>query len=344
MNSLSKKLLGLLMVVGLLAPFASQAQSSGLSLLTSPLPILMKTTPGVPVTTDIKLRNTGTEEETLKVSLMKFEAYEESGKPALMDAEEGDDFMKWVTFSEDTFKVAPGEWKTIQATVAPPKEASFGYYYAFVFSRANENLTPEERRTALNGGTAVLGLLDVDVPGAKKEMTLDSFTVSKKVFEFLPAEFNVVLKNEGNVHAAPRGNIFIDKGNTKDIALIEVNKEKGNILPSSKRAFEAEWADGFPKYVPKIVDGKEVKNSKGETEMELTWDFKDASKLRFGHYTAKLLMIYDDGTHDVPLEGEVSFWVIPWRIIAVALVILIFVFLGLRSMFSGVASKMKSKK
>jgi hypothetical protein len=343
MNSLSKKLLGFFLVLGLVTPIVSQAQTSGLSLLTSPLPIIAKTTPGVPITTDIKIRNTGTGEETLKITLMKFEAYEDTGKPALMDPEPSDEFIKWVSFSEETFKVAPGEWKTVQATIAPPKEAAFGYYYAFVFARANENLSPEERRTALNGGTAVLALLDVDVPGAKREVTLEKFSLDKKVYEFLPATFSVTLKNGGNVHGAPRGNIFIDKGDTKDIALLEVNKEKGNILPSSKRTFETSWSDGFPKYVPKIVDGKELKDSKGNTEMELKWNFNDASKLRFGRYTAKLLMIYDDGTHDVPLEGEISFWVIPWRIIGVAVIVLVFILLGFRSMFGGIFRKNKNK-
>ena len=343
MDRLLKSFFGAFLVFGLLAPIFSHAQSSGLSLLTSPLPIIAKTTPGVSVTTDIKIRNTGTEEETLKISLMKFEAYEDTGKPALLDPEPSDEFIKWVSFSENTFTVAPGEWKTVQATIAPPKEAAFGYYYAFVFARANENLSAEERRTALNGGTAVLALLDVDVPGAKREVTLDKFTLDQKVYEFLPATFSITLKNGGNVHGAPRGNIFIDKGDTKDIALLEVNKEKGNILPSSKRTFQAQWSEGFPKYVPKIVDGKEMKDGEGNTKMELKWNFNDLSQLRFGRYTAKLLMIYDDGSHDVPLEGEVSFWVIPWRIIALGLVVGIFILLGLRSMFGGLFRRNKDK-
>ncbi|MBI2439455.1 MAG: hypothetical protein HYV45_02555, partial [Candidatus Moranbacteria bacterium] len=49
----------------------------------------------------------------------------------------------------------------------------------------------------------------------------------------------------------------------------------------------------------------------------LKWDWNDASKLRFGKYQAKLLLIYDDGTRDIPIEGMVSFWVVPWRIIAI---------------------------
>ncbi|MFA9262839.1 MAG: hypothetical protein ACEQSB_05855, partial [Undibacterium sp.] len=28
--------------------------------------------------------------------------------------------------------------------------------------------------------------------------------------------------------------------------------------------------------------------------------------------------VYDDGTRDIPIEGEVSFWVMPWRLVALA--------------------------
>ncbi len=235
MGRISTKLLSLFIVLGLFLPVVSRAQSSGLSLLTSPLPILMKTTPGVPVTTDIKLRNTGTGEETLKVTLMKFEAYEESGKPALMEAEPTDEFLKWVKFSEDTFTVAPGEWKTIQATITPPKEASFGYYYAFVFSRANENLSPEERRTALNGGTAILALLDVDVPGAKKEITLEKFSLDKSVYEFLPTTFSITLKNQGNVHVEPHGLVELTDMFNRLISRGQLNENSNLIMPSTAK-------------------------------------------------------------------------------------------------------------
>ncbi|MFZ3031816.1 MAG: hypothetical protein WA082_02160, partial [Candidatus Moraniibacteriota bacterium] len=57
----------------------------------------------------------------------------------------------------------------------------------------------------------------------------------------------------------------------------------------------------------------------------------DASKLRFGKYTAKLLLIYDDGKRDIPIEGEVSFWVIPWRLVLALSVVAIFFFIGFRS-------------
>ncbi len=110
------------------------------------------------------MKNAGTEPETLKIDILKFSAYEDTGKPALHDLEPTDTFDDWVTFSEPTFSVLPEEWKTITATFTVPEEASFGYYYAFVFTRVRdqEDLAPKE--TAVIGGTATLVLLEAGYP------------------------------------------------------------------------------------------------------------------------------------------------------------------------------------
>lgn len=307
------------------------SREAGLRLITSPLPISLVTEPGKTITTELKVKNGGTKNETLKIDLMKFRAYEESGKPQLLEREATDDFLNWVTLSEPSFTLAPDEWKTVTATFVVPPTASFGYYYAFVFSRAEDEGQYATNQTALVGGTAVLALLEVRVPDAKREVTVAEFSADKQFYEFLPATFRIKLKNAGNVHIAPRGNIFIDQGKTKDIAILEVNSEKGNILPDSNRVFDAQWEDGFPRYVAKIQDGKTVLDDENNPVLELKWDWNDASKLRFGKYSAKLLLIYDDGTHDVPIEGELSFWVIPWRMLIALSIVTLFFFIGIRS-------------
>ncbi len=329
---------------GLLPLSSLHAQTdAGLRLVTSPLPVTLSGEPGTSVTTDLKIKNGGTETETLKVSIMKFRAYEDSGKPALMEREPGDTFFDWVHFSEPTFTLAPNEWKTVTATIDIPQEAAFGYYYAFVFSRAGEEVPSQEKETTLVGGTAVLVLLDVSVPNAKREVELAEFSLDRSWYEFLPVTFTVRLKNTGNVHVAPRGNIFIDQGDHHDVALLEVNREKGNILPDSNRTFEASWDDGFPVYTNKIVDGKTVLDEEGKAEQELSWNWNNAAKLRFGKYTAKMLLIYDDGQRDIPLESEVSFWVIPWRLIGGVVVIALFALLGIRSTLKSLWQKIMKK-
>lgn len=316
---------------------------SGLRLVTSPIPVTLSTVPERPVTADLKVKNDGLYPEKLKLGIMKFQAYEESGQPALLEITPEDTFANWVTFSEPEFTVAPGEWKSIRVTINPPKESAFGYYYAFVFSRA-EVPKPTPGQATLTGGSAVLVLLDVAVPGAKRSVVLDSFTTDRKIYEFLPVNFSARLHNNGNVHAAPRGNIFIKNSQGKEVALLEVNFQKGNILPNSKRIFEASWDQGFPLYKNRVIDNAVVRDEEGDIIQDLEWNFTELNNLRMGRYTASLVMVYDDGFRDVPIEGEVSFWILPWRILAAGFLVISLVLFGFYSLLRSLFGKMRGGK
>ena len=208
-------------------------------------------------------------------------------------------------------------------------------------TRADAKVEGGNQNTVIVGGTAILALVEAKVPGAKRVASVTDFSVGKRMYEFLPAAFRVRLQNTGNVHVAPRGNIFITKGG-KDITTLEVNPYKGNILPDSARIFEESWSDGFPVYQEKLENGNAVLDESGQQVTELSWNWKDASKLRWGKYTAKLLLTYDDGQRDVPIEGEVSFWVWPWRLMAVSAVILILALLGLKNTLQNLWRKAKA--
>lgn len=325
-----KGLAGSLVFVFLFS-FSAQAADGALRLTTSPLPINLSVEPGHSVSTQLRIKNDGDQKENLRIDLMKFKADGESGAPMPLDREPGDDFLDWVRFSEDTFSIEPNQWKTINATFDVPETAAFGYYYAIVFSRSGEITSTGERQTTVTGGTAVLVLLEAKVPNAKREVIVTSFSADRKWYEFLPATFTVKLRNTGSVHIAPRGNLFIGRPGEKADTVVEVNLGKGNILPDSNRAFESRWADGFPVYRDKEMDGKKVQDAEGKTVQELVWNWKDVSRFRFGKYEAKLLLVYDDGTRDVPIEGTIEFWVIPWRLLSGGLFIGLFALLGIKS-------------
>lgn len=317
--------------------------ASELRLSTSPLPINIKTEPGSSTTTQIKIKNEGNQTENIKVTLMKFKADSKTGSPILMDKEATDDYFNWVSFSEDKFSLPKNEWKTITVNFNIPKEASFGYYYAVVFSREDEIINTNEGQTVIAGGTATLILLEAQIPNAKKEIKLTEFSADKGMYEFLPATFSVKLNNSGNVHSAPRGNIFISKGKEKNIASLEVNLNNGSILPDSPREFQEKWSDGFPNYIEKKENDKIILDKSNNPVQKFNWDFSQVSKLRFGKYTAKLVLVYDDGKKDVPIESEVSFWVVPWRLIVGGVVIfLVFFFLGRLS--NKISFKKRKKK
>jgi hypothetical protein len=300
---------------------AAPAVRPPLNLMTSPLPLNVVTKPGQPVTADIRVKNNGTQPETLKIELLKFGASGDTGRPQILERGAQDQYFNWVSFSETNFAAEPNVWKTIHMSIKPPKEAAFGYYYAVIFSRANPD-RPSAGRSAVEGGVASLVLLNVDTPGARREAQVVEFVATKKVYEFLPTKFTVKLRNGGNVHVSPGGSLFIKRGSAQ-VGALDFNSERGNILPGSNRIFEMTWADGFPVYQT-TADGK--------TTGTLKWDFSKVQKLRFGRYTANLVAIYDDGQRDIPIEAVVSFWVIPWRILGVIFLILLFVFAGLWGM------------
>lgn len=314
-----------LMLLTLIMPTVqvnAQAEDTGaFNIVTSPLPISISGTPGTTLNTEIRLKNGGTKTEKLKVTLMKFSASGDEGKPAIADREPGDDYFDWVTFSPSVFDAAPNEWRTIKVRIDLPKTAAFGYYYAAAFSRV-DNPTPKAKTNVLLGSAAVLILAEAKVSNAKRAANIVSFTTSKKSYEFLPSKFSIKVHNSGNVHLVPGGEIIIKRGK-KEVGKVPVNKAGGNILPNSNRIFDASWNDGYPYYSEKTENGAVVLDKEGKPVSSLSWNLDKLSHLRIGKYTANLIMVYDDGTKDVPLEATVSFWVIPWRLIGMALLILL---------------------
>jgi hypothetical protein len=272
----------------------------------------VSTTPGHTVSAELRVKNDSTQTEQLKVNLYKF-SVTSSGEVKLADRAPGDSFMDWASFSPQVFSAAPGEWRTIKMTIAVPKDAALGYYYAVGYSRAAAP-KPVPGAASLQGQVVTFVLLDVQTPNAKRELKVTELSADRSVYEFLPAHFTIKVKNTGNIHTAPTGNIFITRGG-KTVDTLSINPNQGNILPSSTRTFKVDWKDGFPVYEPKVVNGEPVSNADSTTATTLKWDFSKASKLRIGKYTAKMVLVYNDGRHDIPINGQVSFWVVPWRVI-----------------------------
>lgn len=293
-------------------------------LTVSPLPIDLSVKPGGTVSTPLRVQNTGSSPVQINVSLKKFGAKNNTGSPEILDPGPGDDFINWVSFSETSFQAEPNVWHTITMTIKPPAYAGFGYYYAVVFSEANstKQLVSPNLHARVNGAVASLVLLDVNAPGEKRQLTAAKFTSAKKVYEYLPSTFTVMVHNTGNVHALPAGDIFISKDHKNNVATLELNGAGGNILPNTSRLFPVSWQDGSPVFEVKKVNGQVVSDSKGNPVETLSWDGFSPGKIRFGRYYAHLLLTYNDGTRDVPVEGEVAFWVIPWKLLLILLVII----------------------
>jgi hypothetical protein len=187
----------------------------------------------------------------------------------------------------------------------------------------------------------VFTLVNVDRPGAISSLKVANFSVSKRMYEYLPATFSVRFRNDGNTIVQPFGNIFVNRpGSQTPLASLTVNPNKGYILPQTTRLISAKWNDGFPVY--------QSNESNGTTSQKLVWNWGNLSKLRIGRYTAHLVAVYSQGGHDIPIEGTVSFWVIPWKILLVLLLVVLLVlfalFVMIRSIVRFIRKRLRGSK
>ena len=312
------------LIVGVWIPNSLAQQipdDGGIKLTISPEPINLSAKPGQTITHQLRIRNSGNKEETLVPRLLTFTAQGDSGKPRLDDPKIEDEYLEWVSFSPKKLALDPQEWGTSTMTIQVPSTAAYGYYFAVSWGRDRDKAEVTPAAASLIGSVAQLVLLEVPAPGIKRQLAIESFEPDGMWHEFLPITFSTRIKNSGNIHAVPFGNIFISDGNNTQLSSISVNREKGNVLPDSSRVFATEWREGFPVYEHVVEDGKTVLGFDGKPISRLKWDISNAEWWRFGKYTASLVLAYNNEGKDVPLTATASFWVIPWRLIIVLIAI-----------------------
>jgi hypothetical protein len=307
---------------------SAHAQDAGeFSLQVTPSPLVTTLKPGQSTTVEVKIRNQSTNTEHLKIQPRSFTF--DSKTQDIKFEDTAPPVAQWLKFSAPTFSIAGGQTVTEQVSIALPKEAGFSYSFALVISRSSEpnNVTDSGRQ--LKGSLALFTLINVDRPGATRKLELGSITTSKNVYEYLPAEVDIELKNTGNSIFQPLGNVFIQRGkdDKTPISTLPLNQNNAYILPGTTRIVKAQWTDGFQ--VEKTTTATD-----GTTKKQVEWDWSNLSHLRIGRYTAKVVAIYNDGQRDIPLEGTVSFWVIPWKALLVALTVLLLVGAGVWSIVS----------
>ena len=311
--------------VGQLPAAALGIPTGDFSLEVSPSPLVATVEPGKPSTIELKIRNASTKPEQLKIESRSFTIGSDAQAIQLSDTTPPD-LAEWIRYSEPVFSVNPGAWYTQKITIDLPDSAGFSYPFAVVISRVDENATDTASGRLLKGSVAVFTLVNVDKPGATRKLELASFKTSQPVYEYLPVNLELELKNVGNSIVQPYGNFYIQRGSdtTDPLAVIPVNDNRTYLLPGTTKQMIAVWSDGFPLNQPSGTDTP-----------------TDPSHFRFGQYTAKVVAVYNDGTRDVPIVGEVTFWVIPWKILLVALVILIILGVGIWSIFRQITGKLR---
>ena len=291
-----------------LAVQSNQQQEQGGQALEIAPPVLNLTgNPGQTIKTQISLRDVSNGKLLVTGELNDFTASGEDGTPKIImeDGEPNPYSLKSWVAPLPKLLLEPRQIENLPVTIRIPADASPGGYYGVVrFTAQAPEL--EGQGVSLSASLGALILLRVNGE-AKESMTVEEFSVAtpggtvKSMFESTPIVFKTRVKNTGNIHEQPTGQIIVTDMFGKKIAGVNVNLERRNVLPQTIRKFE------------QTLDKSVLGNKK-----------------LFGKYTATLTLTYGEKKQTVTQTK--TFWVIPYTLIGVGIAVLIAGFLGLRFM------------
>lgn len=320
-------------------------RGKGMNVTLSPVFLNLSAFAGKTVKSSIKISNNNGFAEKYVLSALRFKPDAKGESIIPVDADPSDDTLQWIKISKPEIVVQAKSSRIVEFEVSVPEYAFLGYYFGLSVKRSQEqfNRTDTTRMVA----EAVMPiLLEVKKQGQEGALFVDSgdnvykqgeiasFNTSSWWYEYLPAGFEVKFKNTGKVHIVPFGNILIQQG-TRDMGTLVFNASGGNTLPGATRTYKSEWTDGFIVNEP-VKNGESLaldKNGNTQYKTVIHWD--SLTKLRIGRYSAKAIVVYNNGRNDVPLEAQLSFWIIPWKIILVIALVLALVIFGIKNAIMG---------
>ena len=202
----------------------------------------------------------------------------------------------WVTVDKTEIELVPSKNEKIYYDIVVPKDATKGEYnliIAFLSQSGDGSSLGTGTLTTLNSGTPILIKIGDDFV---ENAELLSFTTDRDFYEFPNVIFTTRIKNLGDTHISPIGEIVLTNIFDKEVARIPFNENTQSIMRENTGNYESTW--NF---------GKFLTNDK---------------QLVLGPIDAKLVATYRTFQPGfAPLTAETSFWVIPWRYIIAALLI-----------------------
>lgn len=269
------------------------ATDSAQGIQISPALVELNAAKGKTYIVNLHVMNVTSGELTYSTSVEDFTADGETGAPKIVDNSNlptTASIKTWVSV-ESGFTLGSHKERNIDAIVTVPSNAEAGGHYGVVrFSGGTPNV--ESTGVGLTASAGVLFLIKVEGNIVEKANLASFFTANNdgkqnSFFENGPINFVTRIKNDGNIHVKPSGNIEVRDMFGNVVTTIPVNNKLSNVLPNSIRRFD-------------------------EAKLNKAW--------MIGQYTANLTMGY--GTKGQAITNTISFWVIPYKIILAVLLVL----------------------
>jgi hypothetical protein len=191
----------------------------------------------------MKVSNTTGSVVALRLSVVDFGTLDESGGVAFLGAQDGftDAYglASWMRLESDALALGPGESQAVRVTVENRESLSpGGHYGAVVFHTEKTGDEPASRAGATVAmDQAFSSLVFVRKTGGETYgLELKEAEASPGLFR-LPAKVRLRFRNQGNVHAVPRGLVTVTDPSGRIVRRGEINPESSVILPETFRSY-----------------------------------------------------------------------------------------------------------
>lgn len=240
-----------------------------------------------PTTETVTLDNTTNQTLTIQTSLRNFTANGEEGAVTLTNEDTGYSLAKWIEVTPSTVTLPARSSQNFTFTITPPPNAEpGGHYGSIIFSTVP---TPNAKGTGAAVSEQVASLILYTIPGnTNEDAIVESFNPDKPFYQFGPVTFSLRVKNLGQVHIQPLGQILV-KGTFGDEYV--VNLQPYNVLPTAIRN------------IPIVL----------------------SKHLLIGRYTVQLIATYGDTNKQLSASTEFYAFPVEYGLIVLAVLVIIFI-------------------
>ncbi len=270
--------------------------------------------PGDTLAGEILLINETETTEIYYSSFANFEAQGETGSPSFVEPKDG--LGTWIHAESASITLGARQQKTVPFTIEIPKDAEPGGYFAVIFWGTSP---PSGPGVSVGAKTGVLVLLSV--PGeVREDAGLVGFATKDKNFFYntLPIAFEYRFRNGGGDRVKPEGKIVIHNSVYWPTEKLDANASVGNVLPNSTRKFSVDWV----KYErPESYVAPAGAWGKFWSAAGYQW-----RNFAVGLYVANLRLVY--GSAGESAGDTVLFFVFPWQLVIVMIIVLAILFFG----------------
>ncbi len=287
-----------LFAYSLVGLFSKVSAQSAIPLVVAPARQSLEADPGTSAGFVVRFYNTGIDAISGTFKVADFIVDNKEGSPTFI---EGPETLSnryaaadWVTLSTEKGTIPEGGMVAVNGRIDIPENANPGGKYFAVFFEPTANLSEDgsESKQESSVSVRIAGLVYLKVSGAISENAQVINFGAPKFLEYGPVKVLTEIRNSGDYHITPKGQVVIKNMFGKEVAKVDLPET--NIFPGASRTIM--------------------------TELGKKW--------MIGKFTANLDAVY--GESEKALTASLSFWVFPWKvatIVALAIIIIVLVVL-----------------